>query len=328
LSRQSPPARALLQVAEVAGDGFTFDLIEAATRLQPDALLDALDEALREDTIREEGDRFQFGHTLIRQTVYRELNAARRARLHRQVAEALEQLYVVYPEPHLAELAHHLFQAGGAEHASRAIGYARRAAERAIRLLAYEDAVSLYELALRAADLTSYAPEERCDLLLALGDARRRSGQLPGAMDAFQEEAACARALGSPERLANASLGFEDALLAAGTPRQGPQDPSIVLQQEALHALGQGPQALRARVQAALGRAMHFSGLRDEAAEVTQQAVDLARAAGDDGALPLGQRRRELRRREPPPGRGAPAQLRLAVDARTVRPADEPVLGG
>lgn len=285
LSRLGPPANGLLQVAAVAGDGFTVDLIEAASRLQPDELSDALDEALRADVIREDANRFQFSHNLIRQTIYRGLNAARRARLHRQVAEAIEGLYVVYPEPHLAELAHHLFQASGAEQVAKATGYARRAAERAVQLLAFEDAADLYALVLGAADDTSCPPAERCDLWLALGDARRRAGQLPAGMSAFQRAAESARSLGDAERLARASLGFEDALLAAGTPRQGPRDPSILLQRKALAALGPGPRALRARVLAALGRALHFSGLPDEAAAVTQQAVDLARAADDPGAL-------------------------------------------
>jgi DNA-binding CsgD family transcriptional regulator len=91
--------------------------------------------------------------------------------------------------------------------------------------------------------------------------------------------------MNSPERMARASLGYEDALLAAGTARQGADDPSILLQREALRSLGEEHNALRARVLAALGQALHFSGVRDEAAEVTQQAVDLARELNDDGAL-------------------------------------------
>ncbi len=285
LSRLSPPAGQLLQVAAVAGDGFSCDLLQAATGLQPDDLLDALDEALQSDLIREEGDRFQFGHTLIRQTLYRELNAARRTRLHRQVAEAMERLYILYPEPHLAELAHHLFQSGGREQTQKGIEYAQRAARRAVQLLAYEDAMELLELALAAAGDASLSLDERCDLLLELADARRRAGQYQGAMDAFREAAGVARSTVDSDRFARAALGFEDALLGAGTPRLGANDPSIALQREALKYLGEQPSALRARVLAALGRAQLFADVRDEAVRATDEAVDLARAVGDNGAL-------------------------------------------
>jgi DNA-binding CsgD family transcriptional regulator len=284
-SRLSAGAAQLLHLAAVAGDGFTYDLLETATGLESDGLLDALDELLQADLIREDGDRFQFGHTLVRQTLYRELNAARRARLHRQVAEAMERLYILYPEPHLAELAHHLFQSGGREQAHKGIGYARRAAQRAVQLLAYEDAVGLLELALGVSKASVMAPIERCELLLELGDARRRAGQFQEAMDAFHDAAAAAREDNSAEHVARASLGFEDTLLATGAPRQGPDDPSIVLQREALHRLGEASVPMRARVLAALGRALHFAGLRDESVRVTDEAVDLARALEDNGAL-------------------------------------------
>ncbi|HEX3246727.1 MAG TPA: AAA family ATPase [Chloroflexota bacterium] len=317
LARLSAPGSQILQMAAVTGDGFTYDLLEAATGLESDTLLDALDELLQADLIREHGERFQFGHTLVRQTLYRELNAARRARLHRQVAEAMERLYILYPEPHLAELAHHLFQSGGHEQQQKGIGYARRAAQRAVQLLAYEDAVSLLELALGVGNTPATSPPDRCELLLDLGDARRRAGRLPGAMDAFQDAAAAARDAASTEHLARASLGFEDALLAAGTPRQGADDPSIVLQREALARLGSQPSALRARVLAALGRASHFAGIGDEAARATDEAVELARALNDGEALASALRVKSIVMWGPDQ-----PQQRLAVATELMRTAD------
>ena len=45
---------------------------------------------------------------LTRETLYDEIPAAHRARLHRRVAEVLEALYATNLEPHRAEVAHHL----------------------------------------------------------------------------------------------------------------------------------------------------------------------------------------------------------------------------
>ena len=83
----------------------------------------------------------------MRDTLYDELTATRRMRLHRSVGEALEALYATNPDPHLTELAHHFHEAVPAADAGKAIEYARRAGDRAATLLAYEEAARLYEIA-------------------------------------------------------------------------------------------------------------------------------------------------------------------------------------
>src|SRR5439155_1497630 len=74
---------------------------------------------------------------------------------------------------HLNELALHALAGSDFE---RAVSYARRAGDRALTLLAYEEAMRLYELALDALALSGEDDETRSELLLALGDARTRSG--------------------------------------------------------------------------------------------------------------------------------------------------------
>ena len=49
----------------------------------------------------------RFADVSERETLYGEIPAAHRARLHRRVAEVLEELYAVDPEPHRAEVAFH-----------------------------------------------------------------------------------------------------------------------------------------------------------------------------------------------------------------------------
>ena len=50
-------------------------------------------------------------HALVRDALYEQLGAARRTRLHAEIGEALVFLYASDPEPHLAEIAHHFFEA-------------------------------------------------------------------------------------------------------------------------------------------------------------------------------------------------------------------------
>jgi DNA-binding CsgD family transcriptional regulator len=297
LSRLSPEANRMLQAGAILGDGFAFGVLRAASGIDFDPLVDALDEALGAGVVREERDRYLFTHALIRQTLYAELNAPRRVRMHRQAGEALERAYAANLEPHLAELAHHFLQAAPSGDVAKAVAYARRAGDRALALLAYEEGARFYQLALEALDFEESADElERCELLLALGDARRKSGELRQAMETFRRAAEVARNLGGPSAapdaaqraailLARAALGFEDALLPTGLPRRGVGDPSVRLQEEALRGLPTQDSALRARLLAGLARALRFAGVRERAASLSEEAFRIARRVADPTAL-------------------------------------------
>ena len=123
--------------------------------------------------------RLRFTHALIRDTLYDSIPAGRRVRLHRQAGEALETRYMQDLGPHLAELAHHFFEAAAGGDPGKAVSYADQAGQRAIGLLAYEEAARLFRMALAALG-PGQSPEEdqaRCRLLLALGDALTRMGE-------------------------------------------------------------------------------------------------------------------------------------------------------
>ena len=131
--------------------------------------------------------RLRFGHALIRDTLYDDLTAlapgpappgSRRGARSSSTPANLA--------PHLAELAHHYYEAapaGGA--AETAIEYARRAGDRAAAQLAYEEAARHYEMALTLAETES----TRCELLLALGDVLARAGDTSASKEAFREAA-------------------------------------------------------------------------------------------------------------------------------------------
>ena len=71
----------------------------------------------------------RFAHALIRETLYDQLTTVRRGQLHRRAGEALERLYELDPEPHLAELAYHFFEAAPGGDVEKALVYARRAGD-------------------------------------------------------------------------------------------------------------------------------------------------------------------------------------------------------
>jgi DNA-binding CsgD family transcriptional regulator len=259
--------------------------------------MEVLDELLVAGVLKEAGERYHFTHDLLRQTIHSELNAARRVGLHRRAGEALERLHSANPTPHMAELAHHFFHAASSVGARKAVDYARAAGDHALGQLAYEQGVHHYGLALTALELDSQANLlERCELLLSLGDAQRKSAELHDAMKTFQAAAAAARQIPRAHDaaaqdskasvlLARAALGYEDALMPTGLPRRGLDDPSICLLDEALATQPDGDTAVRARLLAGLARALRFAGDQERAAALCQEAVSVARRVNDPGAL-------------------------------------------
>ncbi len=202
----SPNAATLLSVAAVIGREFDADLVARVL-----ALGDAFGETLVEATasgLIEEGPpgRYLFAHALVRQTLHGDQSPSRRVTLHAAVAAALEVECGDDPEPHLADLAHHFYHAAAAGVADEAVAYATRAAEQAMRHLAYEDAAAQYERALHARELRHAGPVDavgdalaRAELLLALGHAQRHSGTQALWRPTYRRAATAARAaIGTP----------------------------------------------------------------------------------------------------------------------------------
>lgn len=286
LNRLSPQCNQALSMASVFGREFALQEIH---RLLPDTgedrLLELLEAAVAARVIEELPQamgRYQFTHALIRATLYDELPGTRRARLHRRIGEVIEDLCRANLEPYLAQLAHHFFEADGRDAAEKAAAYAANAGARALSLLAYEEAARHYERALQALERQRPVdPARRCQLLLALGEAQRKAGDVQDAMASFQRAADLARGLGSSEDLAQAALGFEETTWRPGLPGHA----AVQLLREALVALGEGDGRLKARALGSLARALAFTGAMDPAGAVEEQAVAMARRLGDPATL-------------------------------------------
>ena len=152
---------------------------------------------------------FRFSHALIRETLYDEMLGLRRARLHLRIGEMLEQRYGADDATALPQLAYHFSEAGPGDAAGKALDYARRSAEHAARLLAFEEAVRLYHLSLHLQQ-QHFAKDaaQRCGLLLALGEVQFSLGHGEPARAAYQEAAELARSHGLAAPFAQAARGL------------------------------------------------------------------------------------------------------------------------
>jgi tetratricopeptide (TPR) repeat protein len=174
LDRLSPECNRVLTVAAAVGREFGLNVLERVSDLSGDRLLETLEETLAARVVIEVPravGRYSFAHALIREVLYDELSTSRRVRLHRRIGDVLERLYATNPEPHLAELAHHFYQAAPGGDVEKALAYAVRAGEWAVKRLAYEEAASQYERALQILELRE--PEEGRRALLADLHAKR-----------------------------------------------------------------------------------------------------------------------------------------------------------
>jgi DNA-binding SARP family transcriptional activator len=279
----SEGCRSTLGFASVIGREFDVTSLERLADEPQAELLAALDEATEARLVGDSPGtpgRLRFSHALIRDTLYDELPSARRALMHRRLGETLEELHAHDLDPHLAELAHHFWQAS---ETGKAVDYAWAAGDRAVRLLAFEEAARLYERSLEA--LERDRPDDvsrRCELLLTLGEARMRAGDSVRAREALRDAAAAARQAGTPEQLARAAELYGGRFV---WPRAISDDAMLPLLEEALAALGEGDSTLKVRILARLTTARRSDPSRARMDALGRQAVEMARRIGDDLTL-------------------------------------------
>ena len=279
----SDPGRSLVASGAVLGREFTLAAAAEVAGIAREYALDLADEATRSGVLEplpDDAASWRFTHSLFREAAYAEISAGERVRLHLRAAQCLEREHAADLDAVVAELAHHHHRALALGDPERAYETARRAAERAAQLGAWELAVQHYE---QAAAAVSHArpldPARRLEVLLSLGEACRLSGERARRRDVLSQALALARSLGRTEDLARAAIGFSD-LQDWGVR----DDAARAAVSEALAAVGDSAPVARARL---LTRLAYFDvqGDFERARTVAREAVELARAAGDPEAL-------------------------------------------
>jgi DNA-binding NarL/FixJ family response regulator len=121
---------------------------------------------------------YLFKHAFTQEAAYRSLLTSRRRVLHHRVALTLETLFPDRLEEYYGQLAPHFLEAVQEDEMDKAIDYAIRAGNRNMALLAYAEAVRFYQMVLHALEGQKTVDEEqRCTVLLALGEAQRKAGE-------------------------------------------------------------------------------------------------------------------------------------------------------
>ncbi len=224
LSSLSQECNRLLSIAAVVGREFRLDVLERVAGSTEEEVFAALEEARGAAVVEERSAvgaavTYRFAHAFFRQTLYEEIIAPRRIRLHRQVAQALEVVYATRLQEHAAELAEHFSYSPELSDLGKAVSYGEMAAQRASDVYDYGEAARLLEQAIKVQDVLD--PEDKgkvCDLLLALGEARMWGGEPSHSLDVESPAAlSLAESIGDKKRIARACYLAFYSISSSGT---------------------------------------------------------------------------------------------------------------
>jgi DNA-binding SARP family transcriptional activator/tetratricopeptide (TPR) repeat protein len=280
VSRLCTDARAVLDVAAVAGTRVEIRILAAATPSDCDVAT-ACDELVSAGLlVAVDGPwlSVQFAHAIVRDTVESAILPTHRARTHLRLGLVIEQIYEADRRPVLAELARHYVAAATLGDAGKAVYYSRRAAAHAVGALAFDEAILLLAPVL---ELTTGQPAERLGVVMDLGEALTRNGRHAEAREAYVEAFDLAGALGQAEMGARAAVGFERSSQMPGIPGHE----AALMLSKALDLLGEDESKLHLQTEAALASALSQTGLRREASVRLANVFDRARRANDPASL-------------------------------------------
>jgi tetratricopeptide (TPR) repeat protein/transcriptional regulator with XRE-family HTH domain len=279
----SEAAQHLLGVVAVAGQVVSRDVLltTASPGTDEAALLAALDQACRARILAEVGaSGYVFAHDLIREVVTLDLSAARRALLHRRIAEALERASGNLP---VDRLAFHYAQAD--EHA-KAAQYLEAAGDRAAAMHAHAAAAVFYrELAERSAGQCQLSATARARE--KLGAVLKTVGRYDEALEVLEHAVHAYRATDDLEGLGRVLAHLGWAYGARRTPEEGLArlEPAVALYRasalEQDHGLAHG----LAMLHAALADLYYVTGRYAEQLRSAERATELARATQDERLL-------------------------------------------
>ena len=247
-------ARGVLDVLAVYGESMPLALLAAFSFAEP-----AVGECLAAGVILADGDRLAYRHDLIRSAVEEAISPPRRRELHRALALAVAED---------ARIAYHAAAGGLSELVAT---HALRAAEQAVSMGAYREAMAQFALALDHG-------ANRVTTLLALGSVAWLADEPALAAGALEEVLVL-----SPDALTRARalrhLGRAYWLEGRWLEAEQAARQAVELASEA------GDQEEHVLALAWLANFLALGGWHPSAIDLSRHAIDVARAAGHDEAL-------------------------------------------
>ena len=257
----------LLRLAAILGREFDFETLAAASDLDEDHLIDALEAAessqLIEEIAKRRGGTFSFVHALIPATLAESLSGLRRRRMHQKAAVVIERLR---PDD-VGILAYHFDEAAEEE---KALKYHTLAGNLASKAYANQEAEGHFRAGL---ELNPETPEE-ADLLAGLGVVAARQSRFTEAIEAWQKCTHLYWSIENDPRVAWCFARMTRAGWDSGEPPRG-----LELGEEGLEILGEAPDSPElADLLHEVARAYFFNGLASKGIPIIDRALAMVDA--------------------------------------------------
>ncbi len=177
-------AKKLLQLGAVIGDTIPFELLNSCIDMDVLELLDKVEKLMKYGLWYElpEEETFSFSHGLIQKGVHESIPDNLRKSLHLHVAEKIERVYRDENHRYWSDLGFHYEQGGKFK---RAIDCYINAGDKATDLYAHEDAVDMYEKALRLMDKIGSKEDERASIIEKIGDTCKVLGEYEKSLEYY-----------------------------------------------------------------------------------------------------------------------------------------------
>lgn len=284
LALLSDPVNKLLRVAAVVGREFDLDVLCQVTDVAVDEALDLLHTAVSAHAVEETAQpaRFRFTHALVQETLVDSLLQTRRGFLHAAIGLALEPK-LADSDDLLEDVAHHLVRGAAVrpDVSGRAVAHSMSAARVAEARGAMDRALVHWQQALVVDDLTQ--PKDlvrRYEVMLGLGRARHKRGEVVLSNEALDEALRIAGELGDIARLGWAATSFRGT--GVWNWRETGTSDAVVIEvlERCVAELEPGP--LQARAMISLAMELMYAWRSDESDRAGLAAVAAVHGMHDD----------------------------------------------
>ena len=280
LDRLNVDAKSIAQIASVIGRDFDKELLAKVAKRDSQELQASLEQLQAAQILTRSAldpDGFTFRHALIQDAAYHSLLSSRRRAYHDILAETLVADYpdTAHARPEL--IARHFSEA---ERWSDAYPFWKRAAERALGRSANLEAVSHAQNALKGVhrlDNPKASQAEIIDATFLHATALSLAGRLAAAMLGFQEAAGLAHEAGLGTVMAEAALGYDNALFLSNERDRT----SIDIISQTLEILPKDEHRFRCQLAGRLARAHLLLAEYEEAQRYNEEAMEQARTLNE-----------------------------------------------
>jgi predicted ATPase/class 3 adenylate cyclase len=218
-------AKELLQTGSVVEREFSYKLIKRVTSLSQEELLSYLSVLKDAELLYERGiypeSTYIFKHALTREVVYDSILTKRKKKLHKEIGNAIEDLYKNDLIEHYEVLAEHFITS---EDHERGAEYSRLAAKKAVKTASFIDAFAYSEkriFCLEKLPVTANAQKKIIDARTTLGLYFSQLGQLAEAKKAVDPIINIALQSGYQKRLSqiHTIIGFYNCFIEENLPK-------------------------------------------------------------------------------------------------------------